>query len=110
MGILTDKFNLTIPRERGDNVLFRLMYFSRCDSRFIMVYKVVRCPYCVSGIQFRPMVPRLDGRFVCDECDHMFYPSDASFKCSCHRCGELHFSRIHRDLSPVLKIKPAASQ
>jgi hypothetical protein len=74
-----------------------------------MIHKVVRCPYCVSGVQFRPMEPRLNGRFVCDECGHTFHPGDANFKCSCRRCGELNFSRIHRNMSPVLKIKPAAS-
>jgi hypothetical protein len=73
-----------------------------------MTQKVVRCPYCVLGVQFRPMALRLDGRFVCERCGHVCLPDGTSFKCSCYRCGELYASRIHRDVSSVLKIKTAS--
>ncbi len=39
----------------------------------------------------------------------MSAPEGMMFKCSCRRCGELHLSRIHNDISPVLKIKNVAS-
>jgi hypothetical protein len=28
---------------------------------------IVRCPYCVSGNEFRPMVRRVDGTFICGD-------------------------------------------
>jgi len=76
---------------------------------FPMSLKVVRCPYCVLGVQFRPLVPRLDGTFICEKCGHVSLADGTSFKCSCYRCGELHSSRITSNVSPVLKIKKAAS-
>lgn len=76
---------------------------------FLMNSKVVRCPYCVLGVQFRPMEARLDGRFVCEKCGHVSFPERTSFQCSCYRCGELNSSRINTDVNPVLKIKSAAS-
>jgi hypothetical protein len=74
-----------------------------------MTQKVVRCPYCVLGVQFRPMVPHLDERFICEKCGHVSLTDGTSFKCSCRRCDELQSSRIHRDVSAVLKIKTVAS-
>ena len=74
-----------------------------------MTQTVVRCPYCVLGLQFRPMVPHVDGRFVCDMCGHASASGSTTFKCSCRRCGELQSSRTHRDISPILKIKNIAS-
>lgn len=36
--------------------------------------KTVRCPYCVLGIEFRPMIGHVDGRFICDKCGHTTVP------------------------------------
>ncbi len=49
---------------------------------------VVRCPYCVSGIEFRPMIAYEDGRFVCRECGHTARPGDPDYRCSCRKCIE----------------------
>jgi hypothetical protein len=74
-----------------------------------MTQEVVRCPYCVLGVQFRPMAPHLDGRFICESCGHTSLADGTSIKCSCERCEELNASRIHRDVNPILKIKTVAS-
>jgi ribosomal protein S27AE len=49
----------------------------------------VRCPYCVSGDEFRSMVAHLDGRFVCAKCGHLANPCDRDFKCFCVECSRL---------------------
>jgi DNA-directed RNA polymerase subunit RPC12/RpoP len=50
---------------------------------------VVRCPYCVLGEEFRPMVAHLDGRFICSKCGHLANPFNKDFKCSCPECSNL---------------------
>jgi hypothetical protein len=82
---------------------------SPSDSTTDMAQTVVRCPYCVLGVQFRPMSPHLDGRFICEQCGHISLADGTSFKCSCYRCGELNALRINRDVNPILKIKTVAS-
>lgn len=47
---------------------------------------VVRCPYCVLGREFRPMVRHLDGRYICAKCGHLAHPFDKKFQCSCPAC------------------------
>ena len=47
----------------------------------------VRCPYCVLGEEFNPMVAHLDGRFICAKCGHLVNPCDKDFKCSCPECS-----------------------
>jgi hypothetical protein len=49
----------------------------------------IRCPYCVLGYEFRPMVAHADGKFVCNKCGHLAIPSDNNFECACWRCLEL---------------------
>jgi len=34
------------------------------------VSEIVRCPYCVQGLEFRPMVAHVDGRYICRNCGH----------------------------------------
>jgi len=51
-----------------------------------MTSSVVRCPYCVSEDHFKPMVRHLDGRFICEKCGHVAFPTDPAFKCWCYRC------------------------
>jgi DNA-directed RNA polymerase subunit RPC12/RpoP len=55
---------------------------------------VIRCPYCVFGEEFRPMVAHLDGRFICAKCGHLASPSDKDFKCRCPECSGLKPARI----------------
>ena len=59
-----------------------------------MTETVVRCPYCVSGDQFRPMIAHVDGRFICNKCGHVTRPGDIRFNCSCQNCEDLS-SRFH---------------
>ena len=54
-----------------------------------MTEKLVRCPYCVAGDEFRPLLHR-PGSYVCEECGHMVIPDDPDFKCPCENCLELH--------------------
>jgi hypothetical protein len=48
-----------------------------------------RCPYCMAGIDFRPMIAYKDGRFVCRDCAHTVRPGLAVYKCTCRRCLRL---------------------
>jgi len=52
----------------------------------------VRCAYCVSGDDFRPMVAHVDGRYICNRCGHTTRPGDATYECHCLRCVKLTFS------------------
>ena len=54
-----------------------------------MAEQVVRCPYCVLGDQFRPLMPKPGGFFICPTCGHKVKPGDPDFKCLCQKCGEL---------------------
>ena len=48
--------------------------------------KTVRCPYCVLGDAFRPMVAHVDGRHICSRCGHTTRPGDTTYECHCPRC------------------------
>ena len=61
-----------------------------------MAGAVVRCPYCVSGGEFRPMIALADGAFVCGMCSHMAIPDDESFKCHCSKCVEMRRHELSR--------------
>lgn len=50
---------------------------------------VVRCPYCISDDEFRPMEALSGGRFACVKCGHLAFPSDKRFECACRKCFEL---------------------
>jgi hypothetical protein len=50
--------------------------------------EIVRCPYCVEGGEFRPMLQRSAQRFLCPVCGHMSIPSQPSAKCACNKCRE----------------------
>jgi hypothetical protein len=52
--------------------------------------EIVRCPYCVSGDEFRPMLRQPEGWFVCKACGHMEMPRMSDFKCHCRKCREMH--------------------
>src|SRR5215470_5804335 len=47
---------------------------------------VLRCPYCVSGEDFRPLIATTDGRFYCVQCGHTASPHELTYVCSCAHC------------------------
>lgn len=47
---------------------------------------VILCPYCVVGIESRPMIAYRDGRFVCRDCAHTVRPGVAEYQCTCRTC------------------------
>jgi late competence protein required for DNA uptake (superfamily II DNA/RNA helicase) len=53
----------------------------------------VRCPYCVLGLEFRPMVAHVDGRYICNRCGHTTHPSDVKYECPCSKCRKLICAR-----------------
>ena len=53
----------------------------------------VRCPYCALGLEFRPMVAHLDGRYICDKCGHTAHPDDLKYHCRCAKCAKMMVSR-----------------
>ncbi len=55
---------------------------------------IVRCPYCVLDLEFRPMVPHVDGRYICDKCGHTACPGDATYRCRCLKCSGLATARM----------------
>ena len=59
-------------------------------GRLKMADQIVRCPYCVLGDDFRPMLPRSGGWFVCLNCIHIAAPEKPEFNCFCQKCGELN--------------------
>ena len=44
------------------------------------------CPYCLVGIEFRPMIAYKDGRFICRDCAHTVRPGVPEYRCSCRPC------------------------
>ena len=54
-----------------------------------MTMTAVRCPYCISGDEFTPMVAVADGRYMCGKCGHLAIPKDETFRCACRKCFEL---------------------
>ncbi len=55
-----------------------------------MADPILRCPYCVLGDHFKPMLSRGGGLFVCNKCGHTAMPGKPEFKCFCQKCGELN--------------------
>jgi hypothetical protein len=47
---------------------------------------VVRCLYCLTGLDFRVMTAYKDGRFVCRNCAHTVRPGVPDYRCTCHMC------------------------
>jgi hypothetical protein len=60
-----------------------------------MAEAVVRCPYCVSGTEFVPLLALRDGAFVCAKCGHMTIPGE-DFKCHCSKCVDMRSLSIPR--------------
>jgi hypothetical protein len=36
-----------------------------------MAEQIVRCPYCILGDDFRPMLPKPGGWFICQKCGEL---------------------------------------
>jgi len=49
----------------------------------------VRCPYCVLGLEFRPMIAHVDGRYICAKCGHTTHRSEMGYQCHCPNCRKL---------------------
>jgi len=68
-----------------------------------MSQETIRCPYCVLGSEFRPMVQsnlrNPNESFLCLNCGHAVTPDDPYSKCACSRCLELSqiASRLQRE-------------
>jgi hypothetical protein len=54
-----------------------------------MAEEIVRCPYCVLGDQFRPML-QWPAWFICLSCGHAANPEKPEFKCFRQKCGGLN--------------------
>jgi hypothetical protein len=50
---------------------------------------IIRCPYCMAGIDFSPMIAYKDGRFVCRDCAHTVRPGVPEYGCTCRPCLRL---------------------
>jgi Zn ribbon nucleic-acid-binding protein len=52
---------------------------------------VIRCPYCVSGDEFRPMF-RHHGKkiFICVGCGHRTLPGAIYSACQCPKCRSMN--------------------
>jgi hypothetical protein len=55
-----------------------------------MANSIVRCPYCVLGDDFRPMLPKQEGWFICVKCGHTATLEKPDYKCRCEKCEELN--------------------
>jgi hypothetical protein len=63
---------------------------------------VILCPYCVAGIEFRPMTAYKDGRFVCRDCAHTVRPGVQDYTCTCRMCLNLLYADCQRrDARPL---------
>jgi hypothetical protein len=64
-----------------------------------MSQETIRCPYCVLGSDFRPMLPRPNKSFVCVGCGHVASPEDPHLRCGCQRCIQMNrtANRISRE-------------
>ena len=51
------------------------------------------CPYCMAGIEFRPMIAHQDGRFFCRDCAHTVRPGVPDYRHTCRTCLRLHGRR-----------------
>jgi hypothetical protein len=50
---------------------------------------VIRCLYCMAGIEFRSMIAHKDGRFICRDCAHTVRPGVPEYRCTCRACLRL---------------------
>jgi hypothetical protein len=69
--------------------LTRCLTTRREGERVRMLEEIVRCPYCVQGSEFRPMIRRSGEWFVCVSCGHTATSDDPYAKCPCPKCREV---------------------
>jgi hypothetical protein len=56
--------------------------------------KVIRCPYCADGADFRPMARQVGGdAYMCGSCGHLSMPGSAAYHCVCQNCSKLEQKR-----------------
>lgn len=55
---------------------------------------VIRCPYCLTGIDFGPMIAYINGRFVCRDYAHTVRPGMSEYGCTCRTCLRLMWKRL----------------
>jgi len=56
--------------------------------------EIVRCPYCVLGFEFRPMIAHVVGTYICGKCGHTARPTDLVYECKCERCLTYRISSV----------------
>jgi hypothetical protein len=71
---------------RGLEVAYKLAVHNSTQPDSLMI---VRCPYCVAGPEFIPMLAYKDGRCVCIWCAHTVYPGNVGYQCDCRTCIRL---------------------
>ena len=64
----------------------------------------IRCPHCVAGIDFRPMIAHKDGRFVCRDCAHTVHPGEPEYKCICRPCLRLSRKRLRDAITKSIPV------
>ena len=75
-----------------------------------MTERVLRCPYCVVGDEFMPMIALADGAFLA-KCGHLEIPGNEDLKCHCSRCVEFRArsfraaAEIYSPAPPPLSVK-----
>jgi hypothetical protein len=66
--------------------------YSKTSGAWKQIALTVRCPYCLEGDDFRPMVEvsgQRDGTFFCSRCHHIARSAEPAFKCGCSNCTQL---------------------
>jgi hypothetical protein len=76
-------------------VAMALRYLHEAGIRAADNGDVPRCPYCVSGIHFRPMRVLENERQICESCGHIVFLEDRAFSCPCQKCLEARFFTVH---------------
>jgi len=74
-----------------------------------MSQEIIRCPYCVLGDEFRPMLRETRKRFICASCGHTAKPEEPYSKCACTRCLELaRLAAVRRNSAELRKSHSAS--
>jgi len=59
--------------------------------------KIVRCPYCVEGGEFKVMAQQgADEWFICASCGHLALPSNWLLECTCRKCERLGLNATNK--------------
>lgn len=77
----------------GGLLLGTWMEGSRGTGVWKQIALTLRCPFCIEGNGFRPMLElsgRPDGILFCSKCHHLTHSAGAAFKCECANCRNLN--------------------